>query len=152
MLVFEGKTAKFYLRGVRNVHGPIRGRFRVMWPDFRAKYLETIRGSKDNKEAELWSAKAVASLLSEWNVTYPNDHPNEDLRGKPVPITPDVLLKECYPPTYNRLMNVVLGMSEGDIDPDDSIEDQLKTVDNQNKSAEELQQMLAKIDAEKVGN
>lgn len=124
----------------------------MMWPAFRAWYLDKIRKTANNEEAELVAADTVAGLLTEWNVTYPENHPDASLRGKPVPITPDVLLKDCYPPTYNRLMNVVLGMTEGDVDPEDSVAEQLKTVRNQSYSPDELQKLLAEADAEKVGN
>lgn len=152
MLVFKGKTAKFYLRSVRNIHGPVRGRYKLMWPEFRSQYLAKIRSAQDEAEANLMAAKFVATLLTEWNVTYPQDYPVEALRGQPVPITAETLLNECYQPTYVRLVNVVTGMAECDIDPDDSVDDQLKTASRQAKDADELLRLLAEADTEKLGN
>jgi hypothetical protein len=152
MLVFKGKTAKFYLRSVRNVHGPVRGRYKLMWPEFRSQYLSKIRSASGENEAELMAAKFVATLMTEWNVTYPDDYPDVSLRGKPVPITAETLLNECFQPTYVRLVNVVTGMAECDVDPDDSVDDQLKTASKQSKDADELLRMLAEADNEKVGN
>lgn len=152
MHTFKGRTTKFYLPAVRYVHGPVRGRYKVAWPEYRAKYLEMMRGNMEAKEKELLTAKVVADLVTEWNLTYSDDDPRDELRGKPLPITPEILMNETYPQSYLRLQNVILGFSESDIDPDDPVDSQLRTADNRKKSADELFAIMVSDDVQKVKN
>ncbi|TXH46202.1 MAG: hypothetical protein E6Q97_30100 [Desulfurellales bacterium] len=153
MHTFKGKTAKFYIPGVRYVHGPVRGRYRIMWPEYRSRYLETIQSGKlkPKEESEL-TAKCVADLLSEWDAVYSDDHPDAEKRGKPMPISAEVLLTECYQQSYYMLQRVVLGFGESLPDPEDGINEQLRAAERQQMSPKDLFEELQKEDDEQVGN
>lgn len=153
MHVFKGKTAKFYLPGVRYIHGPVRGRYRIMWPDYRSRYIEALQSGKSKPaDIEELTVKVVADLVSEWDAVYPDDHPDEKLRGKPIPITEEFLLKECYQPTYILLQRIVLGFDESPADPKDPVGEQLDAVERSSKTPEELFELLRQKDEESVGN
>lgn len=152
--IYKGAIAKGYVSGLRYVHRPVRFAYRVPWRELRAKYSVDIRKAQamEPPRADEVAAKLIEMLVTEWDVTYRDDHPEEAKRSKLIPLDAKEILKEVYDPVISQMGLIIGGFTESDLDPADSAEEQLATMERQDLEPEDFMTMLSEADSEREGN
>jgi len=150
--IYPGQVFPAYIAPQHNVHGPIRFSYKGMWPDFRQKYFIDLRACGDDMAAgEAIIASTMKLLITEWNLKYPEDHPDKSKAGQPVPITEDAIKKDVMSHVKNRMINIMTWGDTSDVDPDAPLTKQLKVVE-QKVAGKRLEELMAEADAAMVGN
>lgn len=149
--IYRQQLFKGYIKPQHGVHGPVRFTFKGLWPDARAKYFQQVSATTSEDEAEAVIVSAMETLIVDWNLMYQQDHPDTAKRGKPVPRTAEVLRKEVMTHVRNHMMNIITFATASDVDPEESILDQIAKID-QKADKRDLAEIMAEADAELVGN
>lgn len=149
--VFDGLEHKGYIRGLRGVHGPIRFRYKAMWPEMRRKYLETVV-RLNATQLHQYQSRIVAELMTEWDQRYRDDHPDTSLAGAPMPITEDVMRHQVFDDVVHRIAQIIARVDESDVDPSDPMDEQLATAERAAMSPAEFERLMESEDQERVGN
>lgn len=126
----DGYTLNAYIAPVKNIHGPIRIRFRPTFILDRANLLE-VRNTTTEKLFSLYLSQWMVKQLVSWSLKKVNDH------GElvPTPITVDFIL-QLKPPIWKRLVDIVCwGFDGGDDDPDQPSEERLTQAERELKAA-----------------
>ncbi len=125
---FKGQVFKGYLAMVPGVDGPIRWKYRGMWPAARTKYLKDLAACSSEDDQEVLQLSTMAKMIVEWNIKYPDNHPDPAKRGQVVPIDATVIRDDIMVHVRNLLMAVSSWQKFSDLDPLDSVKDQEQTV------------------------
>jgi len=142
-------VCKGYIDGLRYVHGPVRFRYNALWPEGRTAYFKKLESLPSAKAKEIYQAGFVAKrLIVDWNQTYCSA---SDQAGEPLPITAEAF-SALDDMVQGRMVRIMFRQSESDLDPEDPVEDQLKTMMDSDRTAEEALAELDAEDAESVGN
>lgn len=119
---------------VPGVEGPIRWWYKGMWPALRTKYSRDLSAITTEEEQEAFVIATMSKMITEWNLTYPKNHPDESKRGQVVPINADVIREDVMVHVRNFIMAVSTWQKFSDTDPQDSIEDQKSAIEAKLKS------------------
>lgn len=118
----DGYTRRGYIAAISGLHGSIKFEYRPLLPRERNSINQAVRREKAEKADVLESAALAKQLLS-WDCTYPVDGPDENLRGKSMPITA-ANVQRLVPYLFDKLYMIVSGMDASDPDPESPGDDQ----------------------------
>ena len=130
----DGYTRSGFIRAIPGLHGQIRFSYRPMLHGKR----DSVRNGYQRERGEKGSllvAGAIADHLVEWVCLYPEDGPDELLRGKAVKVTVDSV-RHLAPPLLDRMFSIVSGMDGSDPEPEAEPEEQKEYAELLLQSAE----------------
>lgn len=133
--LFDGYERQGYIREQPYQFPEVRFIYRVPLARERAIIRHHIANS-DPATAEEIAAQATCKYLKSWDF--------KDHQGKPVQVSPEIMLNNIDPAVFQRVYMVVMGFAPSDIDP--------KWPQSVKKEAlsEDLQRVLGKYDQDKV--
>jgi hypothetical protein len=118
--ISDGYTEAAFLKGEDRIHGPFRFEFRPMLVEERALlYSDAVERLPDDAKLKK-RAQAVAARIKSWSL--------ED--GNRRPVAPDVgNLLRLKATLFWRVLNVVMGIDVGDLDPEAEDAETLAAID-----------------------
>lgn len=149
--VYPGQVFPGYIKPQHGVHGPIRFSYKGLWPEARAQYFRQLQAASTDEEGEAVAISTMKMCLVQWNLKYPENHPNKKKAGKPVPITEDALQNDVMVHLRNHIMNVLTWAIPSDVDPEEPLESKIEKI-NQKASGKSIAELIAEADAALVGN
>lgn len=149
--VYKGQVFAGYIAQIPGVDEPIRWKFRGMWPALRAKYAKELEACTTPEEQESLIIATMARMIIEWNLKYPDTHPDEKKRGQHVPVDAEVIRDDLMTHVRNRIMAISTWQQFSDVDPQQAIAEHEKAIQAKanGKSAAEL---FEEIDGHLVKN
>ena len=114
-------------------------------------YFKRLKAASDETGAEAVIIETMKAMLVSWNLVYPKNHPDKSKAGMPVPLTEEALRDDVMVQLRDKMLGCMTWQLEGDIDPEDPLEDQIKQIDNK-ASEKSMAEIMAGIDTEIVGN
>lgn len=112
----DGYTRKGFIKAIPGLHGEVRFSYRPMLPGQRDSTRNAINRERGEKASTLQAA-AIAGHLTSWDCVYPEDGPDENLRGKIVPISVENV-RHLIPSLFDRLFVIIGGMDASDPEPE----------------------------------
>ena len=149
--IYKKQLFQGYIKPQHNVHGPIRFTYKGLWPFLRAKYFADIRAANDDEAGEAVAISTMAGAITQWNLVYPDHHPDQEKRNKPVPINAEVIRDELMTHVRNHMMGIITFGIDSDVDPEATIAEQMKQI-QQKASRKTLAEIMAEGDEALVGN
>lgn len=112
----DGYTRAGFIKGNGDLHPDVSFSYRRILYDDRDEVFRA--GSTRAKTARAFNTllrNLVLKHLAEWDLKYPQDHPDEKLRGTDMPLTEEVLRTEVPSLLWDRLYDVVSGRAPSDL-------------------------------------
>ena len=116
----DGYTESAYIKGEERIHGEFRFEYRPMLVEERSLlYSDPVERLPDDAKLKKRAA-AVASRIQSWSL--------RDGKGQPVAVNVETFLR-LRAPLFWRVLNVVMGVDAGDLDPEAEAADALAAID-----------------------
>lgn len=150
-VVYRNQITKGYIAPLRYVHDGIRFRYKLWWPEMREAHMKKVRACATEEEATKVVCVMVQWSLVDWNLNYPENHPDALKAGQAVPITLDVITNELMSHVRHRIASIMSCQSESDIDPLDEVEAQMKQLEDR-AASRTPEQLMREADEAMVKN
>lgn len=151
-MITDGMSLNGFLKALDDNDTDLRFTYRTLSPLERAEFQERMRGIDTLPAKETLGAKLIAGYVKSWDQVYPENWPVKELRGKPVPITADVMIHNVHPSVFTRLYNIINGASVPDPDPNDSADKRLDLSGKAGMKSDSLSKLLDAEETERLGN
>lgn len=122
----DGYTESAYIKGEDRIHGELRFTYRPMLVEERALlYSDAVERLPEDAKLKKRAA-AVAARIHSWSLV--------DAKGQAVPVKVEAYLR-LKAPLFWRVLNVVMGVDAGDLDPEAETADALASIDQRIQAA-----------------
>ena len=151
--IHDGMERKGFIPAMNYVHQAVRFWYRPMGIKARAAYLDGLNRQKNAVDQETLSVAMICRQLVRWNMTYPENWPDDTKAGKPVPVSNADELIVVLDPHISRLMSaIIVGLIESPLDPDDTEKKRAEDAMKQGLSPQAVIESMNAAELERQGN
>lgn len=153
-VIFDGMERKGYVPERAYVCSEIRYWYRPLGITAKAIYMDGMATAVGHQAQDTLAVGMIAQQLIRWDLQYPADWPDEELRNKPVPCkSPERLLKILDPHVHKMISATIAGLIASPIDPTDSVADQQAAAKlRAGRTPEDVLKAMSDAEAERLGN
>ena len=117
-IVFDGMTVSGRVAANGGINEAIDFEYRPLTNPTEARYLFALNGTADPAQQRRVSCRMLAEQLQSLDICFPDDYPDEALRGTPIPCKDEKFLFEHLSPYVTKIIaGIILGTLPNGLSP-----------------------------------